>query len=173
MSTEPSRFGVDPGHRTPPSPPTRLPRRPLPWRSSLVTIVLAGLAAFAGARLGSHQAPTPTQPLSERIFGLLGDEVVLSPQQRQTILAIAERYAPERDQLRLHSRMRNADLLRSMVHEQRFGPETEQALEQLQVVMGQRLKQSLEYMQQVRGVLTPAQRAVFDRRLIEEAAATR
>jgi nickel and cobalt resistance protein CnrR len=172
MSTEPSRFAVDPERRPPP--PTRLPRRPLPWRSSLVTIVLAGLAAFGGARLGSHQAPTPsTQPLSERLFGILGDEVELSSQQRQTILAIADRYAPERDQLRLRSRMRNADLLRSMVHEQRFGPETQEALDQLQIVMGQRLQQSLEYMQQVRGVLTPAQRAVFDRRLIEEAAETR
>lgn len=171
MSTEPSRFTVDAGRRPPP--PTRLPRRPLPWRSSLVTIVLAGLAAFVGARLGSHQAPAPNQPLSERLFGILGNDVELSSEQRQTIVAIADRYAPERDQLRLRSRTSNADLLRSMVHEQQFGPETKAALDQLQLVMGQRLQQSLEYMQQVRDVLTPAQRAVFDRRLIEEAAATR
>jgi hypothetical protein len=171
MSTEPSRFAFDPVRQPPP--PTRLPRRPLPWRSSLVTIVLAGLAAFVGARVGSHQAATPTQPLSERLFGVLGDGVELSSQQRQTIQSIAEHYAPERDQLRLHSRLRNADLLRSMVHEQRFGPETEEALAQLQGVMGQRLKQSLEYMQQVRAVLTPEQRAVFDRKLVEEAATTR
>jgi Spy/CpxP family protein refolding chaperone len=171
MSIEPSRFAVDPARQPPPL--TRLPRRPLPWRSSLVTIVLAGLAAFVGARVGSHQPSTPTQPLSERLFGVLGDDVELSSQQRQTIQSIAEHYAPERDQLRLHSRMRNADLLRSMVHEQRFGPETEEALAQLQGVMGQRLKQSLEYMQQVRAVLTPEQRAVFDRKLVEEAATTR
>jgi hypothetical protein len=76
MSTECSRFPVDPQRRLPP--PTRLPRRPLPWAQ-------------------------------------------------------------------LSRRMRNADLLRSMVHEQRFGPETEKALEQLQAVMGQRLKQSLDY----------------------------
>jgi Spy/CpxP family protein refolding chaperone len=171
MSTEPSRFAFDPARQ--PAPPTRLPRRPLPWRSSLVTIVLAGLAAFVGARVGSLQPATPTQPLSERLFGVLGDDVELSSQQRQTIQSIAEHYAPERDQLRLHSRMRNADLLRSMVHEERFGPETEEALTQLQGVMGQRLKQSLEYMQQVRAVLTPEQRAVFDRKLVEEAATTR
>jgi Spy/CpxP family protein refolding chaperone len=171
MSTEPSRLEVDVARQ--PTPPTRLPRRPLPWRSSLVTIVLAGLAAFVGARVGSHESAAPTQPLSERLFGVLGDDVELSSQQRQAILDIAERYAPERDQLRLHSRMRNADLLRSMVKEQSFGPRTEEALAQLQTVMGQRLKQSLEYMQQVRAVLTPEQRAVFDRRLIEEAAATR
>src|SRR5512141_3251973 len=102
MSTDPSRFAIDP--RRQPTSPTRLPRRPLPWRSSLVTIVLAGLAAFAGARLGSHQAPPPTQPLSERLFSVLGEDVELSSEQRQTILGIAERYAPERDQLRLHSR---------------------------------------------------------------------
>jgi Spy/CpxP family protein refolding chaperone len=171
MSTVPSRFALDPARQ--PTPPTRLPRRPLPWRSSLVTIVLAGLAAFVGARLGSHPPASPTQPLSERLFGVLGDDVALSSQQRAVILGIAERYAPEREQLRLHSRMRNADLLRSMAHEQTFGPETEEALAQLQAVMGQRLKQSLEYMQQVREVLTPEQRAVFDRRLIEEAATTR
>lgn len=171
MSTEPSRFAIDPVRR--PTPPTRVPRKPLPWRSSLLTIVLAGLAAFVGARVGSSQPAMPNQPLSERLFGLLGDDVELSAQQRQAILAIAERYAPEREQLRLHSRMRNADLLRSMVQEQQFGPKSEEALAQLQAVMGQRLKQSLEYMQQVRAVLTPEQRAVFDRRLIEEAATTR
>lgn len=172
MSTEPSRFEGDPANRVSPL-PTRLPRKPLPWRSSLVTIALAGLAAFAGARLGSHQVPTPSQPLSERLFGILGDDVELSSEQRQAIVAIADRYSPERDQLRLRSRMSNADLLRTMVQEQHFGPETQEALNQLQIVMGQRLQQSLEYMLQVRGVLTPAQRAVFDRRLIEEAAATR
>jgi Spy/CpxP family protein refolding chaperone len=171
MSTQPSGFSVDPGRQ--PSPPTRLPRRPLPWRSSLVTIVLAGLAAFVGARLGSQPPSTPSQPLSERLFGILGDQVELSGEQRRSIQAIAERYAPERDQLRLHSRTRNADMLRAMVQEERFGPQTEAALAQLQEVMGQRLKQSLEYMQQVRQVLTPEQRAVFDRRLIEEAAMTR
>jgi Spy/CpxP family protein refolding chaperone len=168
MSTEPSPFAVGPGGA-----PTRAPRRPLPWRSSLVTILLAGLAAFVGARLGSHQAPPEAMPLSERIFELLGDDIALSDPQRQTILSIAQRYAPDREQRRLHSRLLNANLLRSMVQEQRFGPKTEQALAQLQDVMGERLKQSLEYMLQVREVLTPEQRAIFDRRVVEEAAVTR
>jgi Spy/CpxP family protein refolding chaperone len=153
--------------------PARPPRRALPWRSSLVTIVLAGLAAFIGARLGSHEPPPQNMPLSERLFELLGDEIQLSGQQRQTIVGIAERYAPERERLRLNSRLLNANLLRSMVQEQRFGPRTDQTLMELQAVMGSRLKQSLEYMLQVREVLTPEQRAVFDRRVVEEAAVTR
>jgi Spy/CpxP family protein refolding chaperone len=168
MSPEPSPFAVGTG-----GPATRSPRRPLPWRSSLVTILLAGLAAFVGARLGSHQAPPEGMPLSERIFELLGNDVALSDQQRQTILGIAQRYAPDREQRRLHSRLLNANLLRSMVQEQRFGPRTQEALAQLQDVMGARLEQSLEYMLQVRQVLTPEQRAVFDRRIVEEAAVTR
>jgi Spy/CpxP family protein refolding chaperone len=168
MSTEPSPFADGPGPQ-----PTRAPRRSLPWRSSLVTIVLAGLAAFVGARLGSHEVPVEAKPLSERIFELLGDDIALSGEQRQTILLLAQRYAPDREQRRLHSRLLNANLLRSMVQEQRFGPRTEDALAQLQAVMGERLKQSLEYMLQVREVLTPEQRAVFDRRVVEEAAETR
>ena len=60
-----------------------------------------------------------------------------------------------------------------MVKEQRFGPKTDETLMELQAVMGSRLKQSLEYMLQVREVLTPEQRAVFDRRVVEEAAVTR
>jgi Spy/CpxP family protein refolding chaperone len=171
MSTEPSANAADAGQEQ--MPQARPPRRGLPWRSSLVTIVLAALAAFVGARLGSHEPPAQTMPLSERLFELLGDEVELSDQQRQSILSIADRYAPERERLRLNSRLLNANLLRSMVQEQRFGPKTDEALMALQAVMGSRLKQSLEYMLQVREVLTPEQRAVFDRRVMEEAAVTR
>jgi Spy/CpxP family protein refolding chaperone len=171
MSTEPSSNAAEAGQQ--PTPAARPPRRGLPWRSSLVTIVLAGLAAFVGARLGSHEPPPQSMPLSERLFGVFGDEIELSAQQRQTIVSIAARYAPEREQQRLHSRLLNANLLRSMVQEQRFGPRTDETLMELQAVMGSRLKQSLEYMLQVRQVLTPEQRAVFDRRVVEEAAVTR
>ena len=145
----------------------------LPWRGTLVTIALAGLAAFLGARLGSEQAQNRITPLSERVFELLGNGMELTAQQREAIEGISGRYAPVREKLRLQSRALNVTLSSLMAEEQRFGPKTEETLAQLQLVMGERLKLSMEYMLEVRELLTPPQRALFDRRVAEEASVSR
>jgi Spy/CpxP family protein refolding chaperone len=145
----------------------------MPWLSALVTVALAGLAAFLGARLGTDQGSARATPLSDRVFHLLGDGLQITPQQQEAIDAVARRYAPVREQLRLQSRTLNVTLARLMAEEQHFGPQTGQVLAQLQLVMGERLKLSMEYMLEVREVLTPAQRALFDRRVAEEASQSR
>lgn len=147
--------------------------RQLTWRSTLVTVALAGVAAFAGARLGAEHAQPRAHPLAERIFELIGDEQEISPQQREAIQAIGERYAPAREALREKSRMINAELLTLMAEEQRFGPRTEAALADLQLVMGERLKLSMEYMLEVRQQLSPSQRDRFQRNLATEAIESR
>ncbi len=152
---------------------TTVAERRIPWRSTLVTLALAGAAAFAGARLGAEHAPPRSNPLAERIFELIGDDAGLSPQQRQAIRAIGDRYAPARESLRQKSRAINAELLGLMAEEQRFGPRTEAALADLQRVMGERLKLSLEYMLEVRQQLSPAQRGRFERNLSTEAIESR
>jgi nickel and cobalt resistance protein CnrR len=145
----------------------------LPWGGVLVTVVLAGAAAFFGARLGSDDATVRTTPLSDRVFELLGDGMDLTPQQHATIDAIEARYASVRARLRLQSRTLNVTLARLMAEESGFGPATEQALAELQVVMGERLKLSMQYMLEVREVLTTEQRIKFDRRVEEEASVSR
>lgn len=170
MSTNAGQF--------PESPPRVRPSRRrgwgrLPWRSTLVTVLLAGIAAFTGARLGSERTPPGTIPLSERVYGLLGDGIELSESQREAIAAVGLRYAPIREQLRLRSRAMNVTLASLMAEEQRFGPRTDAALQELQRIMGERLKLSMEYMIEVRQLLTPEQRAVFDRRVAQEASVSR
>jgi hypothetical protein len=157
------------------------PRRPPPrrgngfaWRGSIVTIVLAGLAAFLGAHLGSRQPHVQTAPLSERVYEILDDEgISLTDAQEKTMRQISERYTPTRERLRLQSRGANVHLARLMAEEQQFGPQTTAGLEQLQAVMGERLKLSMELMLEVRAVLTPEQRAYFDRKVAEEASLSR
>jgi nickel and cobalt resistance protein CnrR len=147
--------------------------RPIPWRSMLVTIALAGLAAFAGVRLGAGPARMQRVALSERIFELVGNEQQLTQQQKDAIRAIGAKYAPIRQRLQAQSRAENIQVLGLMASEQRFGPQTEASLDQLQVVMGERLKLSLEYMLEIRAQLTPAQRQDFERNLIQEASDAR
>ena len=137
------------------------------------TIALAGIAAFIGARIGTDQTQVRTAPLSDRVFELLGDGLNLTAQQRNAINDIGGRYASIRAQLRLQSRTLNVNLARLMAEERQFGPRTAETLEQLQEVMGKRLKISMEYMLEVREVLTPEQRMQFDRRVEEEAAVAR
>lgn len=159
---------------TDPAPSARRPARlRLPWRGMLLTVVLAGLAAFVGARLGIEQSSVHRGALSDRVYELLDDDMDLSARQREEIAAIGDRYSPVRAQLQLRSRALNVTLAALMAEEQRFGPKTEEALAQLQEVMGERLKLSMEYMLEVRGRLTPAQRAIFDRRVAEEASVSR
>lgn len=159
--------------------PSSPPRRPrpdtwrLPWAGALVTVVLAGLAAFLGARLGSDHGRPASVPLGDRVFELIGNKDSITAQQREAISRIGARYAPLREQLRAQSRAANIDVVKKMAEEQRFGPHTEAALAQLQQVMGERLKLSMEYMLEVRGLLTPLQQELFDRRVAEEAAVSR
>lgn len=145
----------------------------LGWRNSIVTIVLAGLAAFVGAHLGSRQTYRPPAPLSERVFEVLNENVQLSEQQKTAIQRISERYTPTRERLRMRSRGLNVHLARLMAEEQGLGPQTTRSLEQLQLVMGERLTLSMKYMLEVREELTPEQKAYFDRKVAEEASLSR
>jgi hypothetical protein len=145
----------------------------LAWRNSIITIVLAGLAAFLGAHLGSRQTYRPPAPLSERVFEVLNENIQLTGQQKSAIRRISEHYAPMRERLRTKSRGLNVRLAMLMAQEQGFGPQTTESLEQLQLVMGERLKLSMQYMLEVREVLTPEQKAYFDRKVSEEAALSR
>lgn len=147
--------------------------RRLLLRGSLITILLAALAAFVGARLGGPQLPVREMPLSERMFELLDDDFNLSARQRETIGGITERYAPEREQLRMQSRAINVRLAELMPEEQGLGPVTEEVMAELHFVMGERLKLSLQYMLEVRQVLTPEQRVRFDGKVTEEALRSR
>lgn len=178
MSANPSDHPAAARRPTDPPAATPAPRpaaadRSLLLRGWVITILLAALAAFLGARLGSHQPPALNVPLSERVFELLEDSIELTASQRESIDRITERYAPERETLLLQSRNLNARLATLMAEEERFGPLTENALDDLQDVMGERLKLSLNYMLEVRQVLEPEQRVLFDRKVVDEASRSR
>jgi hypothetical protein len=171
---------TDGGIPTPPASRPTDPRRSgrgratgFPWRGSIVTIVLAGLAAFLGAHLGTRQTYRPPAPLSERVFEVLDETAHLTDEQKKSIHGIGERYTPTREQLRMQSRAINVRLAGLMAQEQGLGPQTTASLEQLQVVMGERLTLSMRYMLEVREVLNPEQKAYFDRKVAEEASLSR
>lgn len=145
----------------------------LPLLSVLVTVALTGVAAFVGVRLGTQQVRPQRVALSEEIFELIGDERELTADQREAIRAVGERFAPRREELRMKSRALNIEVLQMMAEEHRFGPRTHAKLDELQVVMGERLKQSLEYMLEIRAQLNPDQRERFERNLVQEAADSR
>jgi Spy/CpxP family protein refolding chaperone len=168
-TASPEPNAVDPGPRR----PTSRRASSFAWRGSILTVVLAGLAAFLGAHLGSRQTQAPGMPLSERVFEVMNEGIPLTDDQKETIRQISARYAPTREKLRMQSRGLNVRLAHLMAEEQQFGPKTMASLEQLQLVMGKRLTLSMEFMLEVRAVLTPEQKAYFDRRVTEEAALSR
>jgi Spy/CpxP family protein refolding chaperone len=146
------------------------------WRAALLSLPLAFTAGFAGAYLGGGVfAPKPQQqaPLSESVFELFTDGHELTPKQKEEVRAIGDRLRPERDALRERSRALNAQMFEDMAAERGVGPHTSKTLAELQETMGRRLTLSLTYMISVRDILTPAQQAIFDRRMKQEASESR
>ena len=144
------------------------------WRNLLITVVLAGLAAYAGTRLGAQHL-TQQQPEAARSRLLLRDSVdqmvhhdlKLTPDQARRIEAIETRYAHNRNALRAQITSANAELGEALANEMALGTAAQRALEHLQTAMGELQKQTILYVLEVRSVLTPQQQQVLDQKVFE------
>jgi Spy/CpxP family protein refolding chaperone len=144
------------------------------WRNLLITVVLAGLAAYAGTRLGAQHL-TQQQPEAARSRLLLRDSVdqmvhhdlKLTADQTRRIDDIETRYAHRRNALRAQITSANAELGEALANEMALGTAAQRALEHLQGAMGELQKQTILYVLEVRAVLTPQQQQVLDQKVFE------
>ncbi|MDB5458474.1 MAG: heavy metal resistance protein [Caulobacteraceae bacterium] len=141
------------------------------WRNLLITIVLAGLAAFVGARLGAgHLQPQPARSrllLRETVYEMVHQNLTLTPEQQRRIDQIEDRYAHQRNSLRAQIGSANAELGEALANEMALGTAAQRALEHLQSSMGELQKQTILYVLEVRAVLTPQQQQVLDQKVFE------
>ena len=144
------------------------------WRNLAITVVLAGLAAYAGTRLG-EQKLNPAPPESPRAKLLLRDSVYqmvhqdlkLTDDQKRKIDEIEARYAHRRNALRAQIGSANAELGEALANEMALGTAASRALEHLQGSMGDLQRETILYVLEVRSVLTPPQQQVLDQKVFE------
>ena len=145
------------------------------WRNLLITVVLAGLAAYAGTRLGALRQ-TPAAPaeaarsrllLRDSVYQMVHQDMTLTDVQRRKIDDIEARYAHRRNELRAQIGSANAELGEALANEMALGTAASRALEHLQQAMGDLQKETILYTLEVRAVLTPQQQQVLDQKVFE------
>jgi Spy/CpxP family protein refolding chaperone len=142
------------------------------WRNLLFTVLLAGLAAFVGARLGaSHLQPAESPRahllLRETVFQMVHQDMKLTPAQSRKVDEIEARYAHQRNTLRAQIGSADAELGEALANEMALGTAAQRALEHLQGSMCQLQRETILYVLEVRNVLTPQQQQVLDQKVFE------
>ena len=142
------------------------------WRNLAITVVLAGLAAYAGVRLGAAQRPAPAEAphaklLRDSVYDMVHKDLTLTADQKRRIDEIEARYVHKRNGLRAQIGSANAELGEALANEMALGTAAQRALAHLQDAMGELQKETIEYVLEVRAVLTPQQQQVLDQKVFE------
>lgn len=139
-------------------------------RHLAITVVLAGLAGFAGVWVGSvridrnSRPPAPLRAAVDELThrGLIG----LTAEQKQKISEIEARYSHTRSTLRGRIAAANIDLANALAQEMSYGPLAQDSIHRLQSDVGELQTQTVLYVLDLRAVLTPEQRVVFDEKVV-------
>ena len=144
------------------------------WRNLAITVVLAGAAAYAGARLGEQRLPAKTAEAShgpvgmrDSVYQMVHQGIQLTDDQSRKIDVIEDRYAHRRNELRAKIGSANAELGEALANEMALGTAAQRALDHLQGSMGDLQKETIVYVLEVRAVLTPQQQQVLDQKVFE------
>ena len=144
------------------------------WRNLAITVVLAGGAAYAGARLGA-QPPLPIKPVEaaraplgmrDSVYQMVHQDMQLTDDQKRKIDDIEARFAHRRNELRAKIGAANAELGEALANEMALGTAASSALEHQEQDMGDLQRETILYVLQVRAVLTPKQQAL-DQKVFE------
>ena len=150
------------------------------WRNLGITVVLAGLAAFAGARLGEQPLPLKPKPaegsrpvgMRDSVYQMVHQDIQLTDDQKHRIDEIEARYAHRRNELRAKIASANAELGEALANEMALGTAASRALEHQEQDMGDLQRETILYVLEVRAVLSPKQQQVLDQKVFESLSAS-
>ena len=140
-------------------------------RQLVLTVILAGLAGFAGVWFGAHSLPAQSSreapPLRLAVDELARRGLVgLDDVQKDKINAIERHFARQRTSLRARIAMADSELADALVVEMTLGPRVEASIEQLKATVGELQRQTVAYVLELRAVLTEEQQMVFDEKVV-------
>ncbi len=131
-------------------------------RRNLLVIILAFLAAAAGAAIGCRMmmpAPAPTADF----HALIHREIVLDPEQDRALDRLEAQFAVTRAALEARMRADNAALAAAIDREHDNGPAVAAAIDRTHETMGALQKATLAHVFAMRRLMRPDQTAAFDR----------
>jgi Spy/CpxP family protein refolding chaperone len=140
------------------------------WLNLVITLAVAAIAGFIGAWEGAeglHRSREQTSLLRESVHEMVHQGLELTPQQRREIDAVEARYTKRRNDLRVQISRANLELASAMSEEMAFGPQAQTAIDHLQNSVGDLQSSTVLYVLEIRDVLTPEQRVVYDRKVVE------
>lgn len=140
-------------------------------RRLIFVVVLAFLAALAGVLIG-RSIVEPRSEQATALHQLLHDQLDLTPEQRDRIAALEERFAIRRRELELEIRADNARIAAAIQAEHGYGPRVTAEVDRSHRVMGDLQKETLAHIFAMRGVLRPDQQQRFDHAVVEALTAT-
>jgi|WetSurMetagenome_2_1015567.scaffolds.fasta_scaffold238455_2 hypothetical protein len=142
------------------------------WRGFVLTLAIAAAAGFAGAKLGmAGLHPGGSQRVGEgsvrqSVDTLLDRDFKLNPAQKQQIEQIDESFTRTHNQIWADINTQNARLASAVATDMSLSPDAKTSIQGIQDGVGRLHTASIQYILQVRQVLTPAQRKDFDEHVI-------
>jgi flagellar basal body-associated protein FliL len=139
-------------------------------RQLLLTVLLAGLAGFAGVWFGAHGLQSDNSPPAP--LRLAVDELTrrglggLTDAQKSRITDIEVRYSHKRTKLRTRIAAANVELADALAVEMTLGPKVETSIEDLKGVIGELQHETVAYVLELRAVLSEQQQMVFDEKVV-------
>ena len=140
------------------------------WKSILLTALIAALFGFAGAELGLRHDAAPEArkvTLNDTINQLLERQLNLTPAQKVSVEAINARYTRQRNQLMANLYMARAQLGGAFSENMSLSDPTKEAIGQMQTIVGDLQTLTISYIVDIRNQLTPAQRQLYDQKVVE------
>jgi Spy/CpxP family protein refolding chaperone len=127
--------------------------------SLALSLAAGGLGAWGGATYAMRHAHAAHPPL----HSVVHDQLQLTPEQERRIEGLEAAYAERRRALEAQMRQANAELATALSEDHVYTPRVQRAVDHFHHAMGELQKETILHVLAMRGVLTPAQTATFDK----------
>jgi hypothetical protein len=142
------------------------------WRGIVLTLIIAGVAGFAGAKLGAmgqHHSVgggAPYANVRQAVDDLLARDFKLTQSQKQQIGEIDERFTKVHNQIWTGIFTENAQLANAVSSDMTLNADAKKAILGIQDGVGRLHTESILYMLEVRQVMNQSQKPEFDEHVI-------
>ena len=142
------------------------------WRNLLITILVAAASGFAGARLGAIRNQTPAAKpsaqvtLRQTVDAMLSRDFNLSAEQKRQVGVIDENFTRQNNRIWATLKMTNAELAGALSDDMTMNAMTQVYIRQIEQNVGLMQTSTINYIIDIRNVLTPQQRELYDERII-------
>ncbi len=142
------------------------------WRNLIITVIVAAVSGFAGARLGAirsqqqHAATSAQVTLRQTVDVMLMRDFDLTDDQKSKVAAIDAKYTRQNNRVLSQLKITNAELAGALSDDMTLNTMTQVYIRQIEENVGLMQTATITYIIDIRNILTPEQRQLYDERII-------